>query len=294
MLCLAALAFFLFFPTQAEEYTAGLRPNVFYAALDPEMIAADLEGEYGQVIGVAHNSGDSITTTLEALAYGADAIEIDVVSVDGELYSSHAPPLPLIGSRVFRGPSLGAIWTAAAQTDLVSLDLKESSPDYLELVLDFLTVRRREHQIVITTADVESHRFFAERMPEVLRFYSVGNQQALTTLQENPDLVALLDGVSIQNDLVDEETARWLNERELRMLVWTVNDLERANELIRLGAAALTTDNLALLSLFGGQQRGEDSLEQIDATPVPGAELRTPAGRRGDGKLASGAGEDWR
>jgi hypothetical protein len=133
---LTALGIFIFYPTTAEEFTSGLRPSIFYASLPSGLIAPDLEKDYERVFGVAHNSGDSIQATLASLASGADAIEIDVVSLDGELYSSHAPPLPFIGPAVFRGPSLDAVWTAAAQTDLVKFDLKESSPEFLDLVHD--------------------------------------------------------------------------------------------------------------------------------------------------------------
>lgn len=269
VISLVALVIFIFFPRLAEEYTAGLRPTVFYAPLPQDSIAPDLEGTYEQIFGVAHNSGDSVPATLAALASGADAIELDVVSLDGALYSSHAPPLPLIGRGVFRGPSLEAIWTAAAQTDLVKFDLKESSPEYLELVLGFLETHKRDHQVVIATNDRGSLHFFADRMPEILRFSSVGDRGELNALRKDPELVALVNGVSIQEALVDEETAGWLNERSLRVLAWTVNDLDRANDLIRLGVDAITTDNLALMALFGGQRREERTLEPAGATPEP-------------------------
>lgn len=269
-----ALGFLVFFPTTAAEYTSGLRPSLFYAELPSDLIADDLD--YESVFGVAHNSGDSIQATLAALAGGADAIEMDVVSFDGELYSSHGSPLPLIGSSVFRGPSVEEVWTAAAQTDLVQFDLKESSPQFLELVKDFIVTHQDEHQIVVSSDDPASLRYLADRPPGVLLFRSVGDQQDLTSLQEDPELVALIDGVTIRDDLVDEETARWMTGHDLRMIVWTVNDLERVNELIRLGVTAITTDNLALLGLFGGQQRGEVTLEPANATPVPAG---TPATR---------------
>lgn len=124
---LAALAVFVFAPDVAEEFTSGLRPSLFYAPLPEDDIDAELEPRYAGIFAVAHNSGDSVSATLAALGDGADAIEIDVVSLDGELYSSHAPPLPLIGGRLFRGPRLEAVWAAAAQTDLVKFDLKINS-----------------------------------------------------------------------------------------------------------------------------------------------------------------------
>jgi len=39
-----------------------------------------------------------------------------------------------------------------------------------------------------------------------------------------------------------------------------VNDLERANELIRMGVDGITSDNLAIVSLFGGEAQGKQEL----------------------------------
>lgn len=285
---LAALAVFVFVPDVAEEYTAGLRPTQFYDPLPPDLVAADLGRDYEQVFGVAHNSGDSVAATLEALAHGADAIEIDVVSLDGTLYSSHAPPLPWIGRRVFRGPSLETIWTAAAQTDLVKFDLKESSPAFHELVRDFVAVHRRRQRVVVASPHPAAHRFFADRMPDVARFLSVGDREGLAALRADPELAALIDGVTIRETLVDAETARWFHDHELRVLAWTVDELDRANELIRLGVDAITTDNRALLALFGGQQRGEGSLDDATGTPAPG-DAASGSGRGAPADLAQAA-----
>ncbi len=54
-----------------------------------------------------------------------------------------------------------------------------------------------------------------------------------------------------------EETGRWLESTGLLVLAWTVNDLARLNELVQLGVDAITTDNLAIMELLGGQQRQE-------------------------------------
>lgn len=48
----------------------------------------------------------------------------------------------------------------------------------------------------------------------------------MAALQADAQLVALIDGVTIRETLVDEETIRWLDERGLHVLVWTANDLD--------------------------------------------------------------------
>ncbi len=119
----ALLAFFALRPDVAEEFTVGRRPVQFVGEIDPDLLGE----EYSGVFGIAHNSGDSVRSAVEALAYGADAIEIDVVSLDGRLYASHAVPRPWIGTRAFRGPPLELVWAAATATDVVKLDLKDST-----------------------------------------------------------------------------------------------------------------------------------------------------------------------
>ncbi len=126
----AALFVFVFFAAWAEEYTSGRIPTQFDERLEREQLLDD----YPRVFGVAHNSGDSIAATKEALGHGADVIEIDVVSLDGTLYAAHASPLRWLDPRVVRGPTLAAVWDAATETDVIKLDLKESSAAYRELL----------------------------------------------------------------------------------------------------------------------------------------------------------------
>ncbi len=99
------LVVFIFFASWGEEFTSGRIPTQFHARLEREGLLDD----YQRVFGVAHNSGGTVAATTEALTHGVDVIEIDVVSLNGTLYSAHVPPLPLVGSRFFRGPSLADI-----------------------------------------------------------------------------------------------------------------------------------------------------------------------------------------
>jgi glycerophosphoryl diester phosphodiesterase len=86
----------------------------------------------------------------------------------------------------------------------------------------------------------------------------------MATLRSNPDRLSLIDGVTIRHTLLDEDAARWLREQHLIVLAWTVNDLPRTNELVRYGVDAITTDNLAIMELLGGQRRGENRLSRLE------------------------------
>jgi hypothetical protein len=46
-------------------------------------------------------------------------------------------------------------------------------------------------------------------------------------------------------------------------MAWTVNDVKRADKLIKLGASVITTDNLAIMEALGGPKRREENLQVI-------------------------------
>lgn len=253
--CLALLGFFAFFATEAERYTSGLTPRQFERELDAELL-----DDYGGVFGVAHNSGDSVAATRQALANGADVIEIDVVSFGGRLYAGHDTPLPFIGDRFFRGPELGEAWEAAHAADAVKLDLKERSPGYLAQVIEFLRARN-EVPVIVATRDRASLDLFAASYPAAIRLLSIGDRHALGRFMADPAEQELIDGITIRHTLLDETSAAWLQAESFLVLAWTVNDVGRMNELVRVGVDAITTDNLAIMRLLGDQERGEALLE---------------------------------
>ncbi|MBM4462742.1 MAG: hypothetical protein FJ012_05315, partial [Chloroflexi bacterium] len=108
-----ALIILATFENEAAGFISGGDPKQFYRQLDVELM-----DDYGEVLGIAHNSGNTINATVEALAYGADVIEIDVVLVRGKLYAAHWSPFSFIGDRFFHGPTLAEVWGAAAQADV--------------------------------------------------------------------------------------------------------------------------------------------------------------------------------
>lgn len=285
--CLALLRVLIFDPERGEDWTSGLRPVQFYRELDAELL-----DDYAEVFAVAHNSGDSIDATLEALIHDAEVIEVDVVSLDGRLYAAHGSPYPWIGGAVFRGPPLARVWIASAGAAAIKLDLKESSAAFHELLLDFLANRRGQRRVIVVSGNPDVLRLIAEREPAVLRVFGAGDGDRLRLIDEDPAFAAIVDGVSIRHTLIDEERAAWLEERELLTLAWTVNDLARVNELVRLGVDGITTDNLAIMKLLGGQQRPEHPLDRLRAplpplgepVPLPGAEPTAPVSATGAGR----------
>jgi hypothetical protein len=283
--CLVVLGVLAFDPERGEAWTSGLRPVQYFRELEAELL-----DDYEGVFAVAHNSGDRVDATLEAIGYGADVIEVDVVSLDGQLYGAHGMPVPWIGGAVFRAPLLARIWIASAGAGAIKLDLKERSPAFQELVLQFLADRRGQRRVIVVSDDPGVLRRFAEREPDVLRFLGIGSADRLRLLDGDPAFAALVDGVSIRQTLVDEERAAWLEERGLLTLAWTVNDLERVNELVRLGVDGITTDNLAIMQLLGGRQRGNHPLDRLRPMPPPDTEPIPVPGEEGVLAAVSAAG----
>jgi hypothetical protein len=242
-----------------QRYTRGERPGQFSGHLD-----ADLLDDYGLVFVIAHNAGDDAETAQTALAHSADAVEVDVIMVDGRLYAAHATPPRLIGVRLFRGPRLEDAWEIVAKADAVALDLKDDSTEYEDALVTFLESRPHE-QIVLSSRSIESLIRLKERLPNAHVYLSVPNRDAFDSLVAEHALAPQLDGVSMHHRHITEEIMATLKARDQRIIAWTVNDLTRVNELVRLGVDGITSDNLAILSLLGGRERTEPLLRRREA-----------------------------
>lgn len=255
-LSLLLLGVFAFNPNGTEEFTIGRRPGQFYQVFENEERAFPDE-TYANIRGVAHNSGGSVEATLEALIFGADVIEVDVVEIDGVLFSAHTPPLPFLGPRLFRGPSLERVWTASYRADAMMLDLKDSSAGYVDLVARFLNSRPPGRDVIVGSRSPDVLHTLNKQAPGAILLLSVPSAEAFETFQADTALQGVIDGVTIRESILDVDMAYWLANHELLIYAWTVNDLERVNELIQLGVDGITTDNLAVLTLLGGQQPSE-------------------------------------
>lgn len=265
--CLVLLGMFVLDPDGAEEWTVGRRPNQYFTDIDHDLRTFSNDA-YGAVFGVAHNSGGSIEATLEALINGADVIEVDVVELDGVLYSAHTPPLPFLGQRWFRGPRLDRVWAASLGADAVMLDLKETTPGYVRLVGDFLESRPSSRQAIVASRSPWVLQLLRVRAPDAVLLLSVPDETVLRAMQNNEDLLDTIDGITVRHTVLDAENAAWLGDQRLLVFAWTVNDLERVNELMRLGVDGITSDNLAIINLFAGDVRGEREVRRTPGTPA--------------------------
>jgi len=253
---MAALVISFTFENEAAQFISGGDPKQFYKELEVELL-----DDYGDVFGIAHNSGNTISATVEALAYDADIIEIDVVLVQGQLHAAHWSPFRFIGSRLFRGPTLEEVWGAAAQAEVIKLDLKRTSTEMVNSLLTFLASRQRANNEVVAVSDKpEALVLLSQHELTVIRMLSVKDGNVLHELPRDGELLRVIDGVSVRHDLLTMDSVGSLKKKGLIVFAWTVNDPERMNELVTYGVDGIVTDNLAILQLLGAQERGETTL----------------------------------
>ncbi|MBI4301121.1 MAG: glycerophosphodiester phosphodiesterase [Chloroflexi bacterium] len=252
-----AIVTFVTFDHYAAEYTSGGKPIQFYRDLDAELL-----DDYGGLFGIAHNSGNLVAIEKEAIEAGADVIEVDVILVGKELRAAHRSPVPFLGSLLFRGPTLTEIWDAASEVDTIKLDLKDSSPKFLEMLFDFLN-KRKDHDVIISSRDPQVLKLVMERAPQAIRLLSISSARRFEELQKDEALQMLINGVTIKHQILNEERATWLHEKGVLVFVWTVNDLHRVNALVKYGVSGIATDNLAIMELLGEQDRGQVTLRSL-------------------------------
>jgi glycerophosphoryl diester phosphodiesterase len=245
VLCVVALVAIVVFDASVARYTAGRVPAEFAQRLD-----VDLTDRYTDVTGVAHNAGDDLGAATKAVAYGVDAIEIDVRSTGGELFASHDAPVPFLEDLVFRGPSLRDAWQVAQLRDTVLLHLKESSPRFLARVRDFLASRPLR-RVIVQTDNRDALRTVRRMIPRVQRLLLVLKAQDLERLRGDTELLGIISGVSVEESLLSAPAQAWLQRRGLLTFAWPVNDERRMNELVARGIDGLITDRLDVMRLLG-------------------------------------------
>jgi len=231
-----------------RRYTGAAPPAQFYekVQLDPA-----LAQDYPRVLGVAHNAGNNLGTLATALNYGADVIEIDVISARGQLVAGRDHWPSWLARQVFQGPALKQAWDHAAAAGIVKLDLMQADRSFLADLAAFLAPRAGSRRVMISSRDAGALLYLHRRLPDVTLLFSVAGPDAVRQLQSDAALQQAIGGVSVFQGLVDANLVTWVHQHHLLILAWTVNGSERFNQLVRLGVDGITTANLAILRALG-------------------------------------------
>jgi glycerophosphoryl diester phosphodiesterase len=227
-------------------YTGSAPPSQFYESVQLEPALAQ---DYRRVLGVAHNAGNNPATLSTALRYGADVIEIDVISARGQLVAGRDQPFGELARQVFRGPTLVEAWGGAAAAKVVKLDLMQTDRGFLDDLVAFLAARAGSRQVMISSRDPGALLYLNARLhgATATLLFSVAGPDAVQRLKSDVALRSAIGGVSVFQGLVDANLITWVHARKLVILAWTVNDGSRFNQLVRLGVDGITTGNLAIL-----------------------------------------------
>lgn len=205
---------------------------------------------------IAHGFGNGPELAREAIAQHADFLEVDLWVHRGCFEARHeraAYPLPLLFEKWYfrRRPAV-----AFGLTDLLRetagrarlfLDLKNDASTAARLVRKSLDEAGAGVGLAASSQQWRILRSIREVAPEVDLFYSVDVQAKLDlflSIMERDDMPR---GVSCRHHLLSEELVERLHARGLAVVAWTVDDVDRARELVRWGVDGLTTHQAQLL-----------------------------------------------
>ncbi len=214
------------------------------------------------VWGFAHNGADIPELLPYNLETRAKSIEADVLWENGRLDIGHNLGFPSQTTGFWNERTTNYFDSAIkAITDSgkdVHFDIKfNTKPDSQAAISmrQVIAQIRKDRTITISGKNWELVNSI-----RAARENSIG----LFSVQKNKDFVKLFSfleknnlqgdiGVSIKEDMVDEELVEQLKEKGLLVVVWGVDSPKRAVELVRLGVAGITTDNPAILNALGNR-----------------------------------------
>lgn len=208
------------------------------------------------VLVIAHEGARNPAIARRTLTWQADALEMDAVAFQGQLYVSHQA---VTNAGIRSTPLVSQVWPIARRARIVEFDLKDHSPAFNALLVTFLQAHHQAGtpQVFVSGHDLQTLRVIHAGAPWVYRFLSIGDEDQLDALRHNPALATGLDGVSIRQSLLDAPTIAWLHQQHLLVFAWTVDSSVRAQELVRDGVDGITTDEPAIIGLIARQERGK-------------------------------------
>ena len=231
-----------------QRYTGAAPPAQFYEKVE---LSPALTEDYPRVLGVAHNAGNNLATLSAALRYGADVVEIDVISARGQPVAGREHWPRWLAGQLFQGPTLVQAWDHATAASIVKLDLQQTDRGLLDDLIAFLEPRAGSRRVMISSRDAGALLYLHRRLPDVTLLFSVAGPDAVHQLQSDRTLQEAIGGVSVSQGLVDANLVTWVHQHKLLILAWTIDDSQRFNQLVRLHVDGITTANLAILRALG-------------------------------------------
>jgi glycerophosphoryl diester phosphodiesterase len=197
---------------------------------------------------IAHGGGNSVHQAREAVAAGADLLEVDLWVHNGRFEARHERavyPLPILFEKWYlrRAPrrARGLEHLIAEYPDApLFLDIKNGGRIPAGLLKDLLAADPGR-RLFASSPYWPVLRAVAEEAPSVGLFYSVDSRAQLDLVLSVAERDALPLGVSCRHTHLTRERVERLHRLGLAAIAWTVDDVDRAAELASWGVAGITT-----------------------------------------------------
>lgn len=213
-----------------------------------------LPGRNGPAI-IAHGGGNSVDHVRDYVAAGADYLEVDLWIHRGRFEARHerrVRMLPLLFEKWYlrRVPSthyglVELLEAAAGSSAGIFLDLKNGGAEAAGAISRVIAEADVTPRIVASSQQWRALRAVAEQLPQVDTFYSIDVRAKLDLFLSVSDRDVRPRGVSCRHSLLSAPIVRRLRDRGLLVVAWTVDDPERARELVEWGVHGITTHRVA-------------------------------------------------
>ena len=203
---------------------------------------------------IAHGGGNGSGPVRDALASRAPVIEVDLWLHRGRLEARHERrvpgPLPLLYEFWYLTPApsppyyLEDLLLACEGRASVLLDLKNGLGEMPALLRRVLGAFGRGVQVVASSQNWPLLREAKVACPQLDLYYSIDTPDQFDLFQSVMLHDPLPAGVSCRHSLLDRRVVRDFHDAGLAVLAWTVDDGERARDLVRWGVDAITTNRI--------------------------------------------------
>lgn len=207
-------------------------------------------GRAGPAI-IAHGGGNTVSSVHDYLAEGADFLEVDLWLRGGYFEARHERRvrwLPVLFEkwylrRVPRGRyGLDELLSETVDHGAgIFLDLKNGGEQAAALLRRVLARGELPRRVVASSQQWRALRAIRETLPEVDAFYSIDVRAKLDLFLSVNDRDARPAGISCRHSLLTKSIVDRLHRRGLLVVAWTVDDIDRARELVAWGVDGLTT-----------------------------------------------------
>jgi len=203
---------------------------------------------------IAHGGGNSLQRARNDIRSGADFLEADLWVHAGRFEARHERalyPLPLFIEKWYlrlapRKPfGLTELLKETAGSTPVFLDIKNGRGVAAPLIRRALDAVGPAERLLASSQLWHVLREVQEIAPEVETYYSIDVYPKLALFLSVFGRDSRARGVSCQERLLTERIIRDLKRRNLSVIAWTVDDLDRAKELLSWGVDAITTHRVA-------------------------------------------------